>query len=206
MRFARRTRWLKRIALAPFSRTRCAGSEILLTFDDGPHPEYTPAVLERLAAFDIQAAFFLIGRRINSELVERISDAGHVIGNHTFAHASPRWRNFSASDVQKCQELLPEAKLFRPPLGRLTPGLWLAARRLGLECMGWSLDSCDWRCRSESDAIRCTHEVLELVRPGDIILFHDSHRWILPILDVVLPALAARRLEFHRTPSTSTTC
>ena len=223
MTFARRTRWLKRAALAPFARTRLplplpsplAGEgggasptgegffpRILLTFDDSPHPVYTPAVLDRLAAFAVTAAFFLVGTRITDpSLVTRIADAGHALGNHTFAHATPRWRDLGGSDVRKCQAAVPGATLFRPPLGRLTPGLWLAARRLKLTCVNWSLDSGDWRCRSEADAVLCAQEVLELVRPGDIVLFHDDHRWIVPILDVVLPALASQR-----TPRTSTMC
>ncbi len=211
MTFARRTRRLKRAFLAPFARTRCAGSLVsrdlspakpgftaapcvLLTFDDGPHPEHTPAVLDRLAAVGMTAAFFLVGNRITDpELVERIASAGHALGNHTFTHAAGRWRDIvlSFADVRKCQAVVPGAMLFRPPLGRLTPGLWLAARRLKLRCVNWSLDSGDWRCRSEADARQCAKEVLELVRPGDIVLFHDDHRWIVPILDVVLPALAA---------------
>jgi peptidoglycan/xylan/chitin deacetylase (PgdA/CDA1 family) len=204
MRFARRTHRLKHFALAPFSRARCAGSDLLLTFDDGPHPEHTPAVLDRLAAHGVRAAFFLVGNRISDPaLVQRIAGAGHLLGNHTFAHALPRWWNRAAplADVRACQEVVPGATLFRPPLGRLTPGLWLAARRLGLECVNWSLDSGDWRCRTAADAVRCAKEVLELVRPGDIILFHDDHRWIGPILDVVLPALTPFRVRDRR-PST----
>lgn len=200
MRFARRTRYLTRALLSPFSRTRCAGSGVWLTFDDGPHAEHTPAVLDRLAAFGITAAFFLVGNRVTDPaLVESIAAAGHTLGNHTFAHAIPCWSDIALSrvDVRKCQELVPDATLFRPPMGRLTPGLWLAARRLKLQCVNWSLDSNDWRCRSEADAMQCAKEVLELVRPGDIVLFHDDHRWIAPILDVVLPELS-RRVSFRR--------
>jgi peptidoglycan/xylan/chitin deacetylase (PgdA/CDA1 family) len=197
MTFARRPHRLKQFALAPFSRTRTAGSDLLLTFDDGPHPDHTPAVLERLAAHGVRAAFFLVGQRISDPaLVQRIVDAGHLLGNHTFAHALPRWYHLAApvADVRACQEEVPGATLFRPPLGRLTPGLWLAARRLKLECVNWSLDSGDWRCRSAADAAQCATEVLEQVRPGDIILFHDDHRWIGPILDVVLPEIKERFL------------
>ena len=196
MTFARRTRRARRALLAPFARTRAAGSDILLTFDDGPHAEHTPAVLDRLAAFDLTAAFFLVGNRVSDpSLVARIAVAGHALGNHTFAHATPRWRDIALSqaDVRNCQAVVPGATLFRPPLGRLTPGLWLAARRLNLACVHWSLDSGDWRCRSEADAKQCAKEVLELARPGDIVLFHDDHRWIVPILDVVLPTLFGER-------------
>ena len=78
--------------------------------------------------------------------------------------------------------------MFRPPLGRLTPGLWFAASRLNLKCVNRSPDSGD--CRSEADALLRAIKVLELVRPGDIVLFHDDHRRIGPILGAVLPALA----------------
>jgi peptidoglycan/xylan/chitin deacetylase (PgdA/CDA1 family) len=178
---------------------------VLLTFDDGPHPEYTPTVLDRLAAHGARAAFFLVGKRITGpEFVQRITGAGHVLGNHTFSHAVPRVRavRSALADVQRCQDLIPGATLFRPPLGRLTPGLWLAAQRSKLRCVGWALDSGDWRCRSAADAGRCAREVLGLVRAGDIVLFHDDHRWIGPILDVVLPALAAPH-AFPSTPSTT---
>jgi peptidoglycan/xylan/chitin deacetylase (PgdA/CDA1 family) len=167
---------------------------VFLTFDDGPHPQHTPAVLERLAKFGLQAAFFLVGKRIaDAALVKQIADAGHILGNHTFSHSVPRWCDFARSraDVALCQKLVSSAKLFRPPLGKLTPGLWLAARRHELECVNWSLDSGDWRCRSEADAALCAQEVLELVRAGDVVLFHDDHQWIGPILDAVLPALCA---------------
>lgn len=197
MTFARRPHWAKRAALAPFSRSSCAGAGIQLTFDDGPHPDHTPAVLERLAAFGVPAAFFLVGKRVtDAALVDRIRAAGHTLGNHTFDHAVPRWweRRAPLADVRRCQLVVPHATLFRAPLGKLTPGLWLAARRSGLVCVSWSLDSGDWRCRSAADAEQCAREVLELVRPGDIVLFHDDHQWIGPILDRVLPALAARQL------------
>ncbi len=191
MTFARRTHRLKRVALAPFARTRTSGPDVLLTFDDGPHPVHTPAVLDRLAAF------VLVGTRATDPaLVRRIAGAGHRLGNHTFAHAVPRWSHVRAAgaDVRRCQEVVPGATQFRPPLGRLTPGLWLAARRLGLECVNWSLDTGDWRCRSAADARQCAREVMELVRPGDVVLFHDDHRWIEVILDAALPALAGRGL------------
>ncbi len=197
MKFARRTSWLKRAALAPFSQTRVAGSSVWLTFDDGPHPEHTPAVLDRLAAFNVRAAFFLVGRRIaDPALVTRITSAEHALGNHTFEHELPGWLDIQKplADLRKCQDLVPNATLFRPALGKLRPGAWIAAQRLGLKCVHWSLDSGDWQCRSESDAVQCAREVLELVRPGDIVLFHDDHDWISTILDVVLPALAARQL------------
>jgi len=195
--FATRPHWLKRALLAPPTKTREAGSRrVLLTFDDGPHPDHTPAVLARLRAFDVRAAFFLVGNRIAAapNLPQQLADAGHVVGNHTYSHRRFGWGDIASSiaDVGRCRELLPDATWFRPPFGRLTPGLWLAARRHGLRCVTWTLDSGDWRCRTAADAAACAAAVLERVRPGDVILFHDDHRWIGPILDVVLPGLAAQ--------------
>jgi peptidoglycan/xylan/chitin deacetylase (PgdA/CDA1 family) len=153
-------------------------------------------VLERLKRHGLTAAFFLVGNRIASapHVPQQIASAGHVLGNHTFTHRRFGWCDVAPSlaDVRRCQELIPDARLFRPPFGRLTPGLWLAARRLGLRCVNWSLDSGDWRCRSAADAATCAKEVLERVRPGDVVLFHDAHPWIGPILDVVLPGLETR--------------
>jgi hypothetical protein len=76
----------------------------------------------------------------------------------------------------------------------LTPGVWLAARRLGLPVVTWSVDSGDWQCASETEALICARTVLGAVRPGDIVLLHDDRPWIGAILDVLLPGLAARGL------------
>jgi peptidoglycan/xylan/chitin deacetylase (PgdA/CDA1 family) len=192
--FARRPHALRRLALAPFARTRASGRAVLLTFDDGPHPEHTPAVLDRLAAFGARAAFFLVGSRVaDPALVARVARAGHLLGNHTFAHAVPRWWALR-TDVRACQEVVPQATLFRAPLGKLTPALWWAARREGLVCVHWALDTGDWRCRTDSDARACAREVLELVRPGDVVLLHDAHAHAGAVLDELLPGLAARGL------------
>ena len=196
MQFARRPHWLKRMVSA--RSTHSSAGNILLTFDDGPHPAHTPAVLERLRESHLRAAFFLLGNRIDAapQLVERIIADGHLVGNHTDTHRRLGWFEFRSAqeEIARCQERVPQAKLFRPPFGKLTPGLLLAARRQGLKCMNWTLDSGDWRCRGASDAKACARQVLDLIRPGDVVLFHDNHEWIDAILDVVLPALVSSRL------------
>lgn len=201
MKFARRVGWVKRTLWSLAGCTTASPlpgggrtADITLTFDDGPHPVHTPAVLDRLAAYRLRAAFFLVGNRVvDDSLVARIAEEGHLIGNHTFSHERPRLGHISSSlaDVRRCQGLLPGATLFRPPFGRLTPGLWLAAELLGLRSVYWSLDSGDWKCRNAADAVACAEELSRCARPGDVILFHDDHRWIVPILDRVLPHLFA---------------
>lgn len=200
MRFARRPARVKQALIRPFIRTKLSRpGRVLLTFDDGPDTGHTPAVLDRLQAAGATAAFFLIGNRTAAapHLPTAIARAGHIVGNHTFSHRRlGLWELGGAVDeLARCQELLPAgANWLRPPFGRLTPGVWVAARRLGLEVVTWTLDSNDWQCRCEADAMACATEVLACARPGDTILFHDNHRWIGPILDVVLPELVARGL------------
>ena len=191
-RFARRPRWPARAADA-----------VRLTFDDGPHPDHTPAVLDALAEFGVTATFFVVGKRVapNAQLVRRIRAAGHTLGNHTFHHPPPSWVNFrtAAHEIDQCQQAVSEATgtpptLFRPPMGRWTPPLWVARTLAGLKPMGWTLDSGDWRVRSESDADECAGELLAAVRPGDVILLHDYHPWIRRILSTLLPELRSRNL------------
>ena len=188
-RFACRPRW----------RPARTSSAVRLTFDDGPHPTNTPAVLDVLDEFGLTATFFVVGKRVRAtaEIVRRIHAAGHTLGNHTFHHPPPSWVNFGAAirEVRECQRAVTEVTgtpptVFRPPMGKWTPPLWVARSLAGLEPMGWTLDSGDWRVRSETDADECADELLAAVRPGDVILLHDYHPWIGRILQRVLPMLA----------------
>jgi peptidoglycan/xylan/chitin deacetylase (PgdA/CDA1 family) len=169
--------------------------EVFLTFDDGPHPAYTPKVLDRLDALGVRAGFFLIGKKVVASplLVKRIATAGHLIGNHSFHHR-PRRREISA-----CQDVIERAcdvrpTWYRPPFGRLAPLGLAAAWACGLRVMTWSLDANDWQCRTADDAAACAAAVVRAARPGDVVLFHDGHAWIAPILDAALPELRARGL------------
>ncbi len=191
-----RPRLLKRFLLPPGPAAE--PGRVRLTFDDGPHAVVTPAVLDRLAVFDHRAAFFLVGGRVAAapHLPAAICGAGHVVGNHTFSHPRLPWRDttLSLAELERCQRAVPQATHFRPPFGRLTPGLWRAARRLGLAPAGWSLDAHDWRCRTPADAEACARRLLAAVRPGDVILLHDDRPTVLPLLDELLPALRDRGL------------
>ncbi len=182
---------------------RHRGPGVALTFDDGPHPAHTPAVLDRLAAFGVTATFYLVGRRVADAPAapRRLIEAGHAVGNHTFTHTPAGWFDGRAAwrDIGDCQRVVADAcgvapRLFRPPLGRLRPPQLLAAAGHRLTPRLWTLDSDDWRCRTDADADRCAARVLAAVRPGDVLLFHDDHRFIGRILDAVLPGLATKGL------------
>jgi peptidoglycan/xylan/chitin deacetylase (PgdA/CDA1 family) len=202
-----------RFVRTPFFR-RLAGRKtdrVRLTFDDGPHPAHTPAVLNRLDRYNVRATFFVLGNRVpaTADVVRRIHSTGHAVGNHTFTHPQPQWFGFRAAfdELAGCQQAVAEVigerpTLFRPPLGRWTLPLRWACRRLGLTPMGWTLDSGDWRVRSADDAGQCAAELLAAVRLGDVVLLHDYHPWIGLILDVLLPELSARGLiQPGRVPS-----
>ncbi len=179
---------------------RRAERGVQLTFDDGPHPIHTRAVLERLAKWNVKAIFFVVGKFVDKhpDVLREIVTAGHEIGNHTYAHkvASAWALQAVTDDVRRCHAAIERAcgvqpKWFRPPLGRVNVATLTAAARCGYRTMNWSLDSNDWRCRNRDDAEKCAEAILREVRPGDTLLLHDCHEWIAPILDRILPLLLA---------------
>jgi peptidoglycan/xylan/chitin deacetylase (PgdA/CDA1 family) len=185
---------------------RRVGRSILLTFDDGPHPGVTPGVLDRLRDHGALAVFFVVGNRIPlaPEMLARITAEGHLIGNHSYEHwlGRPPWPPGYVRDVRKCQEVIgaltpQRPRLFRPPLGRITPASWLATRASGLSLVHWSLDSEDWRLRRQEEAVFRGEELSQLVRHQDIILFHDDNPYVLTVLDVLLPRLQAQGFDLN---------
>jgi len=178
-------------------------SRVELTFDDGPSPNFTPLVLDRLAKFGISATFFVVGRFVlqHRSTLRQIHAAGHRIGNHSLTHPRFGFLSYRAvrDEIRFCQHAVEDCigvtpTEFRPPLGRVTPGVILAARSAGVQLVNWSVDTNDWRCRDEADAARCAEETAALARPRDVILLHDNHRRIAKVLDELLPRLAARGL------------
>ncbi len=148
--------------------------EVFLTFDDGPVPEATPWVLDTLRQLGVRATFFCIGRNIavHPELFERVRAEGHGIGNHTWDHPNG-WETRSLPynrSALKCQGLM-TTKLFRPPYGRIS-NRQLAALRSRYEVVMWDVLAYDFEDRW-TDAQR-TEEVVRQVKPGSIIVFHDS--------------------------------
>ncbi len=154
------------------------GGTFALTFDDGPHPDTTPALLRTLAHHDARATFFLIGSRAEEypELVADIAEAGHAIGLHGWEHRSGWWRGPAtlAGDLELAERAVGQAlvppKLFRPPFGYLGPGWWLAARRRGYRIVMWSLDAHDWQT---DDSATVAERLMQGTRSGTIALLHE---------------------------------
>ena len=183
---------------------------VLLTFDDGPHPESTPAALRLLKEYGARAIFFVVGARIERapHLLRRILDEGHALGNHSFAHPNDGEPALSAyvKDLAKCQEHVERLtgerpKFFRPPHGRFSPTSFVAPKLLGLKTVLWSVDAHDWGLKAERDARGAAERLKETLaaspRRNDIVLMHDDHPYVETILGAALPLLAAQGCDLH---------
>jgi peptidoglycan-N-acetylglucosamine deacetylase len=199
-------RFVKRL-LIQHSLPSHASSALLLTFDDGPHPVGTPAVLERLRAFGARAVFFVVGSRIERapHLLNRILEDGHLLGNHSFAHPLGAQLPFFAylRDVARCQVAIERLtgvrpRLFRPPMGHLSATSLAAPRVLGLCPTLWSIDADDWRWRGEQDAEQAAERIVAQCSGrtvNDIVLMHDGAIHLPVMLDRLLPQLHERQID-----------
>ena len=148
-----------------------------LTFDDGPHPDYTPRLLEVLARYGAKATFFMVGEaaKSQSDLVRQVAEAGHAIGNHSWSHVS--FPTVSKQErrvqVQRCAaELAPfEQRFFRPPHGHQTLSTRFDLWRLGYQVVTWNIAPQDWL---DVPAEELVSRVMARLKPGSIVLFHDN--------------------------------
>ena len=150
-----------------------------LTFDDGPHPQATPAVLELLDAADVRAIFFLVGEQVERypELAAEIRRRGHEIGIHGYRHrvqarlSAPTVRD----DIERAQATIGEARFHRPPLGIYSKAGLASARELGLEPLLWSRWGKDWR--KFTTPARIARRATRDIAAGDVILLHDADHY-----------------------------
>ncbi len=150
---------------------------VALTFDDGPHPEYTPRLLEVLRRHEAAATFFMIGEpaRRHSELVELVAKAGHAIGNHTWDHpflpSTPSHER--RRQIRACAQALKPfgQRLFRPPYGAQSLASCLDAFRFGYKVILWNVEAKDWL---PQDPEQMADRLVRGIRPGSIVLLHDA--------------------------------
>jgi peptidoglycan/xylan/chitin deacetylase (PgdA/CDA1 family) len=204
-------------ALAPGSQLfgptlRCLDdtSSMAITFDDGPNPTVTPAVLEILARYNATATFFLIGQRVRAfpGLAREIASRGHALGNHTETHPSLTFLapGRIAEELQRCDEAIASAtgkspRWMRPPFGYRSPLLDSVVRRRGGAGVAmWNVAAKDWRTHAPEPVI----QRLRRARGGDIVLLHDGdHRLregkrghVLPALEYWLPRWRDAGIQF----------
>ena len=176
-----------------------SGNTVYLTFDDGPIPEITTWVLEKLKKYDLKATFFCIGENIEKhpEIFKKVIREGHAIGNHTFNHLNG-WKTPTEAyikNIKLCEEVIEKttdynskSKLFRPPYGKLKTAQARAIEKLGYEIIMWDLLSADFDTTLSKE--QCLNNVLSKVKPGSIIVFHDSIK-AFKNLEYVLPKTLA---------------
>ena len=176
-------------------------NKVFLTFDDGPTPDVTPWVLDKLKRYNAKATFFALGRNVdhNPEIYQQILDDGHSVGNHTYSHLKG-WGSTNTSyfeDIELARRLI-NSNLFRPPYGRIKPSQVTELKK-SFKIIMWSVLSIDYNRRISGD--RCVRNVMENVRPGSIIVFHDSakaRKNLYEALPVVLKKLTEKGYEMVR--------
>ncbi|MBN2805800.1 MAG: polysaccharide deacetylase family protein [Prolixibacteraceae bacterium] len=147
---------------------------IYLTFDDGPVPEVTPQVLEILRSYNIKACFFMVGENAARYpwLMEQIKKEGHSVGNHTYNHIQGiRSKNSTYLDNIKKADQYIRSNMFRPPHGTLKRGQYRTIVQQ-YKLVMWDVVSCDYDASITPDD--CVKNVIDFVKDGSIITFHDS--------------------------------
>ena len=164
--------------------TTVAGSGVLLTFDDGPHPDGTPAVLSELDRVGASAVFFVSGEQVERypELVREIAAAGHELGLHGYRHQTRRqWSSrLLADDTRRARAAVSDEagidpRLYRPPHGVFSLAGLRLIRDLGLEPMLWSKWSRDWERGATPETI--TARATAGLEAGDVVLLHDADHY-----------------------------
>ena len=152
---------------------------VALTFDDGPADD-TARILDHLAALDVRAAFFMLGRQVerHPRIARRIVDEGHEVGNHSYSHpiflyCSP---DETRRELERTQEIIAATtgvrpRWSRPPCGVRTPAYFNASRDLGLRTVQWTVAGYDWKRRG---AERIASDVARRLSAGSIVLLHDG--------------------------------
>ena len=166
----------KIFSLPALSKTACPPKYIALTFDDGPSSKYTPILLDGLKERGVHATFFLMGKNIEGkeDIVKRMSEEGHLIGNHSYEHiqltkAGPKAVCEAVEHTQEQIEAITgkRPEYIRPPYGDWNEEL---EEEIGMTPVLWSVDSLDWKLKDTGKILR---RVLKDVKDGDIILLHD---------------------------------
>lgn len=183
---------------------------IHLTFDDGPHLDYTPAILDVLADHDARATFFLIGNQVpnGEELVRRAAAEGHTIGNHTWNHDSLVGLDADSFDatVGRTQREIDAVagitpQCLRPPGGTLDDGARRLVSEADLDVVMWNVDPSDWN--DEIEAAEVVRRVTDVVADGDVVVLHDGggdQAHTVEALPQILDELARRGFAFEPVP------
>lgn len=184
------------------SNREVSGNRIAITFDDGPHPQFTPEILELLRQSGAKATFFCIGKHIEAhpDLFRKIIDGGHSVGNHTYSH-SGYFGFFSskkvARELEKTNRVVKELtglnmRLYRPAYGVTNPHIRKALKVTGLHSVGWSKRSLDTTALDTETVLK---RVTTGLKKGDIILLHDTSAKTVTVLERLLSFMQERNMQ-----------
>lgn len=152
---------------------------IALTFDDGPSAQYSALLLDGLKEREVQASFFLVGKNIegNEELVKRMYEEGHLIGNHTYNHVQLNKvpQSEAKAEIERTGNKIYEITGYYPVYVRPPFGEWRDDLDLALELLNvsWNIDTLDWKTQNAEQTVEI---VKNQVRDGSIILMHDGYK------------------------------
>jgi peptidoglycan/xylan/chitin deacetylase (PgdA/CDA1 family) len=184
---------------------------IYLTFDDGPHETFTPAILDTLATHGAHATFFQEGRHVHAhpELSKRVAQDGHAVGNHSWDHPRLDWvdRTEVRRQLRETSDAIGRASgqrpsLFRPPEGELgdeakAQEIRHEAKALGMTTVLWDISTFDWQKPGRGAIVA---SVIDAARPGAVVLLHDGEcadqEENVAAVDAILSDLAKRGYTF----------
>lgn len=193
---------------AVFSQGSKSEKVIALSFDDGPHPEYTIQILDILKEYDVKATFFVLGMHAEKypSIIKRQVEEGHEIGNHSYSHINMRkaTRKKIREEFEKTQEIIYSIanirpKVFRPPYGNYNKEVIEIVSSDDIPIVLWTFyqDSKDWSNPGVDSIINTT---LSKVQNGDIILFHDyvykNESHTVEALKTIIPKLIEKGYKF----------
>lgn len=173
--------WLSMIKARPQDGEKWA----VLTFDDGPSANYTPAVLDILKDEGVHAVFFVIGSQAEArpELLTRIADEGHEIGNHTYSHLNPALASYEelVNEIRRTSEIVKQATgsptvWFRPPGGSISPDMLQAVESTEHQVVLWNVDTEDWRAARLANGNELVLDAVAgaAVQEVTVVLMHDG--------------------------------
>lgn len=179
---------------------------VYFTFDDGPIPEVTPWVLDTLREYNMHGTFFCVGDNVrkHSDIYNRLIEEGHSVGNHSYSHKSG-WSTDAEKyldDVQLCGSFV-QSNLYRPPYGRLRPQQ-AEALRDEYQIVMWDVLSGDFD--QNISAEQCYQNVIQNLKPGSIIVFHDNVKSFKTLKEVlprvieycIVQGLTSKALKYSR--------
>ncbi|CAL9350765.1 hypothetical protein SUDANB6_00463 [Streptomyces sp. enrichment culture] len=164
----------------PLLRVTGRGRTMVLTFDDGPDPRYTPDILDTLAEYEVRAMFFVCGEMAdgNRDLLARMADDGHVVGNHTWSHPllTRLTRRRIRREMERTCEVIEKAYgalplWFRAPYGAWNRAAFQLGAELGMEPLAWTVDTLDWTTPGSRTIV---DRVEDGAAPGVVVLSHDA--------------------------------